>query len=243
MQSADIMSLIDKTYQAMIVKQNRQLKWMLLLAGALALLLLASIVYIYAQMRRLIASRLRLRQANNLQKQLNESLKEINEALQVSNQSLKESNLIKEKYIGQFLNLCSAYIEKLDAYRRMVYKRAAAGNIKELLQITKEPTSIESATDELYTHFDRAFVQLFPNFITQFNDLLQPGERIVPKKGELLNTELRIFALIRLGIDDISQIADFLRYSVNTIYNYRAKIKNRAIVERDRFEDAVRAIM
>ncbi len=72
------------------------------------------------------------------------------------------------------------------------------------------------------------FLHLFPNFVGKFNDLLQENEQILPKKGELLNTELRIFALIRLGIEDSSQIAEFLRYSVNTIYNYRAKVRNKA---------------
>jgi len=80
------------------------------------------------------------------------------------------------------------------------------------------------------------FFHLFPDFVDKFNDLLQPEERIVLRKGELLNTELRIFALIRLGIDDSSQIAEFLRYSVNTIYNYRAKVKNKARISREDFE-------
>ena len=76
----------------------------------------------------------------------------------------------------------------------------------------------------------------------KFNELLQNDAQIILKKGELLNTELRIFALIRLGIDDSSQIAEFLRYSVNTIYNYRAKVKNKACVSRDDFEKLVEQI-
>lgn len=79
-------------------------------------------------------------------------------------------------------------------------------------------------------------------FVGKFNKLLQPEERIILRKGELLNTELRIFALIRLGIDDSSQIAEFLRYSVNTIYNYRAKVKNKACISRDDFETCVMKI-
>lgn len=80
------------------------------------------------------------------------------------------------------------------------------------------------------------FLHLFPDFVERFNELLKPEERIVLRKGELLNTELRIFALIRLGIEDSSQIAEFLRYSVNTIYNYRAKVKNKACISREDFE-------
>ena len=76
-----------------------------------------------------------------------------------------------------------------------------------------------------YEMFDNAFLQLYPRFVEEFNELLKPGSRIELKKGERLNTELRIFALIRLGINDSSRIASLLRYSVNTIYNYRARIK------------------
>ena len=106
--------------------------------------------------------------------------------------------------------------------------------------------SVEAFADtdlkELYGNFDTAFLHLFPDFVGKFNELLQPEERIILRKGELLNTELRIFALIRLGIDDSSQIAEFLRYSVNTIYNYRAKVKNKACVSRDDFETCVMKI-
>ena len=100
----------------------------------------------------------------------------------------------------------------------------------------------EADLKELYENFDTAFLHLFPDFVEKFNQLLQPEERIILRKGELLNTELRIFALIRLGIDDSSQIAEFLRYSVNTIYNYRAKVKNKACVSRDDFEMCVMRI-
>ena len=85
-------------------------------------------------------------------------------------------------------------------------------------------------------------MHLLPDFVRKFNELLQNDAQIILKKGELLNTELRIFALIRLGIDDSSQIAEFLRYSVNTIYNYRAKVKNKACVSRDDFEKLVEQI-
>ena len=95
---------------------------------------------------------------------------------------------------------------------------------------------LDTGLKDLYDNFDTAFLHLFPDFVDKFNDLLQPEERIVLRKGELLNTELRIFALIRLGIDDSSQIAEFLRYSVNTFYNYRAKVKNKARISREDFE-------
>ena len=108
--------------------------------------------------------------------------------------------------------------------------------LEELLKMVRSREVLDTGLKELYDNFDTAFLHLFPDFVDKFNDLLQPEERIVLRKGELLNTELRIFALIRLGIDDSSQIAEFLRYSVNTIYNYRAKVKNKARISREDFE-------
>ena len=110
------------------------------------------------------------------------------------------------------------------------------------MKITRSQDALEEELVELYVNFDTAFLHLFPDFVKKFNDLLQENGRIALKKDELLNTELRIYALIRLGIEDSSQIAEFLRYSVNTIYNYRAKVRNKARVSRDDFEDMVRKI-
>jgi DNA-binding CsgD family transcriptional regulator len=175
-------------------------------------------------------------------KALNEELKQINGCLQSTNIELSESNQIKEEYIGRFIKLCSTYIDKLDAYRRMVSKKISGGQTAELLRIARSQDTLDLELKELYDNFDSAFLQLFPDFVKRFNELLQPDAAILPKKGELLNTELRIFALVRLGIEDSSQIAEFLRYSVNTIYNYRAKVKNKAQVSRDDFENMVRNI-
>lgn len=215
LQTAGILSLIDLTYQAMQEKQNDCLRLYVALVCALALLLIAALAFIWRQMERLSAARSRLEQTNR---------------------QLLVSNRIKEEYIGRFMKLCSVYIDRLDAYRRMVKKKISAGQTEELLQMVRSREVADAGLKELYVNFDSAFLSIFPDFIEQFNELLQPGEHIVPRKGELLTTELRIFALIRLGIDDSSQIAEFLRYSVNTIYNYRAKVKNKARISRDDFE-------
>ena len=215
LQTAGILSLIDLTYQAMREKQNDRLRLYIWLISALTLLLVAAVAFIYRQMKRLSVARNRMEQAN---------------------EQLHISNHIKEEYIGRFMNLCSIYINRLDTYRRMVNKKISAGQTEELLKMVRSREVLDTGLKELYEHFDTAFLHLFPNFVDKFNDLLQPEERIVLRKGELLNTELRIFALIRLGIDDSSQIAEFLRYSVNTIYNYRAKVKNKARVSREDFE-------
>ena len=221
LQTAGILSLIDLTYQAMQEKQSGRLRMYLLWISALTLLLIVAMAYIYNQMKRLSAAR------NHLEH---------------SNEQLEISNHIKEEYIGRFLNLCSTYIDRLDAYRRMVNKKISSGQTEELLKMVRSRDVLDSGLKELYGSFDAAFLHLFPHFVEKFNDLLQPEERIVLRKGELLNTELRIFALIRLGIDDSSRIAEFLRYSVNTIYNYRAKVKNKARVSREDFESRLMMI-
>jgi hypothetical protein len=91
----------------------------------------------------------------------------------------------------------------------------------------------------LYATFDAIFLALYPTFIDDFNELLVPEKKVIPKNSERLNTELRIFALIRLGITDSVKIASFLRYSLGTIYNYRTKTRNKASVPREKFEELV----
>ena len=241
-QSADILSLIDKSYQAMVERKNRMLVTYLTLISVLTLLLISAVVYIYRQMKCLAEARNHLQETNERLKMLNDELHQMNDRLQSANLELSESNQIKEEYIGRFMSLCSSYIDKLDGYRRMVYKKVSSGQIEELVKVTRSSKGLEPELEALYKNFDTAFLHLFPNFVAKFNSLLLEDEQVILKKDELLNTELRIFALIRLGINDSSRIAEFLRYSVNTIYNYRAKVKNKACVSRDNFEDLVRKI-
>lgn len=226
----------------MIEKQNGRLQQNLLLITLLLILLLVALIYIYRQMKKLADARNHLQTANNQLNALNEELRQMNTCLSATNVELSESNQIKEEYIARFIKLCSTYIDRLDAYRRMVNKKLSAGQIAELLKITRSQDAMDEELEELYVNFDTAFLHLFPDFVNKFNALLHEDGQIILKKGELLNTELRIFALIRLGIDDSSQIAEFLRYSVNTIYNYRAKVKNKACVSRDDFEKLVEQI-
>ena len=138
----------------------------------------------------------------------------------------------------QIRRMCAAFGYEVKDLVRIRIMNIRLGSLKEgaYRKLTDEEL------EELYANFDTAFLHLFPNFVGKFNDLLQENEQILPKKGELLNTELRIFALIRLGIEDSSQIAEFLRYSVNTIYNYRAKVRNKARGSREDFDDLVRKI-
>ena len=236
-QSADDLSLIDDTYQLMLRQRNSELKIYILIVSLLSLLLFIALCYIYRQVKHLRTARQNLLKVNTQLENLNKELQKINFSLQTANKDLAESNQIKEVYIARFIKLCSTYVDHLDTYRRMVHKKVLTNQITELLHLTRSNSILEEALNELYENFDSAFLNLFPNFIEQFNSLLQ--EQIRPKKNNTLNTELRIFALIRLGITDSSQIAKFLHYSVNTIYNYRAKVKNKARISREDFEEVI----
>ena len=194
------------------------------------------------QRKSLHESNSRLSEANSQLSALNTQLSSLNNQLSTAISSLHESNRLKEEYIGRFLRLCSDYINRIDTFRKHVNKRIKNHEYELLFNETRSQAHKEQAIDELYQNFDSAFLTLFPNFVQDFNALLRPDERIqIDSKGHL-STSLRIFALIRLGIDDSSKIAEFLHYSVNTIYNYRARVKNGAIADRDNFENRVKEI-
>ena len=237
------LSMINGNYQDIIKQQNRELLIYITCVALLALLLVIALIYIYRQMKALSIAKKGLQEVNERLFSLNEELEEVNRHLRSTNLELSESNLIKEAYIARFFKLCSVYVDRLQAYRKLVNKKLQRGQVAELLKMTHLSNDIVTVeVQELYANFDSAFLHLFPNFVESLNALLLPDEQIVLKPDELLNTELRIFALIRLGIKDSSQIAELLHYSVNTIYNYRSRVKTKARVSRDDFEDLVAKI-
>lgn len=237
------LSMINGNYQDIIKQQNRELLIYIVCVALLVLLLVIALIYIYRQMKALSIAKKGLQEVNERLFSLNEELEEVNRHLRSTNLELSESNLIKEAYIARFFKLCSVYVDRLQAYRKLVNKKLQRGQVAELLKMTHLSNDIVTVeVQELYANFDSAFLHLFPNFVESLNALLLPDEQIVLKPDELLNTELRIFALIRLGIKDSSQIAELLHYSVNTIYNYRSRVKTKARVSRDDFEDLVAKI-
>ena len=237
------LSMINGNYQDIIKQQNRELLIYIVCVALLALLLVIALIYIYRQMKALSIAKKGLQEVNERLFSLNEELEEVNRHLRSTNLELSESNLIKEAYIARFFKLCSVYVDRLQAYRKLVNKKLQRGQVAELLKMTHLSNDIVTVeVQELYANFDSAFLHLFPNFVESLNALLLPDEQIVLKPDELLNTELRIFALIRLGIKESSQIAELLHYSVNTIYNYRSRVKTKARVSRDDFEDLVAKI-
>jgi hypothetical protein len=243
-----VFPIIDFAYQEKAAKQKTELQKYLLLVSVLLLFLVVAIVYVYRQMKRIARIRkelyrtnLRLNELNKDLQESNVKLQELNAQLQTVNLKLAETNRVKEAYLGKFIDLCSHYIEKLDNYRRSLNRIANSGKMDELLKSLKSSQFIEDELSDFYTNFDETFLRIYPTFIQDFNSLFSEREKQVPKQNELLNTELRVYALIRLGINDSAKIAIFLRYSITTVYTYRSKLKNKS-VRPENFEEQVMKI-
>ena len=238
----EIFPIINDAYQQKTEKQQEQMKWTLASISMLSFFLLLAIFYVYKQMKRLAVARKEVIDTNKRLKELNEELHLSMHKLKEANHSIAENSYLKEEYIGQYMDQCSVYLEKMDNYRRSLGKIAATGNVEELYKNIKSSKFIEGELKEFYANFDNTFLQMFPTFVEDFNALLTNDEQISLKTGERMNTELRIFALIRLGISDSVKIAQFLRYSVTTIYNYRTKVRNKAAGDRNLLEQEVMKI-
>ncbi|WP_018110136.1 DUF6377 domain-containing protein [Bacteroides propionicifaciens] len=236
---SQIFPIIDSAYQDKIMKQKNELKLFLLMISILSVFLIIAIIYVYYQMKRLARIRKELYKTNTKLNELNTNLQSSNSLLLTVNTELSDANRIKETYIGHFLDLCSTYISKLEKYQNTLNKKAVEKKLDELYKMLKSSEMIDNELKELYENFDNIFLHLYPNFVEELNSLLVEEERFELKQNELLNTELRIFALIRLGITDSSKIASFLHYSANTIYNYRTRVRNKAAVPREEFESLV----
>ncbi len=241
-QIAAILPAVQKSYTNIQQAHQKKTRDMLVVMSALAFLLLGGSFALFRLYRRQIGYSRRIAEMNKEIKRSSDTLADFNKRLKKMNRELKEANAAKEEYIGLFLSMCSKYIDKMKAYQSSMRKLALVGNLDKLIAETSSPNNVEKELKEFYNMFDEAFLKLYPKFVEEFNGLLREDARIEPKKGKLLNTELRIFALIRLGITQSSDIASMLRYSVNTIYNYRAQIKNSALGDRENFEEKIKEI-
>lgn len=221
---------------------------------ALALLVLL-IVVVINRTRRLSHSQLDLRLANT---RLNDNLRELSQAREQQqqtldelrrandkighiNMALKEANYVKEECIGATFALCSTYIDKLDSFRKTVSRLIRANMWAELREEVASPAVSTDELKQFYKSFDTLFLNIYPDFVKDFNDLLRPDEQISVRPGEL-NTELRIYALVRLGITDSVKIASLLHCSPQTVYNNRLRVRNKSALPRDKFAEAVRSL-
>ena len=241
-QISPVLTAISDNYEASLKRANRLLLALAVVASLLACLFMVILFYSNSQRKKLSRTRWRLSETNHRLAQLNSRLSDLNGSLSETNLKLNESNRVKDEYVGRFIHLCSFYIDRLDEMRRRVNKMVKGRDLDALYRFTEGSELRDKNLSELYGMFDSTFLHLFPHFVADFNALLKPECRITLPEAGVLNTDVRIFALIRLGIEDSGRIAEFLHYSVNTIYNYRAKVKNGALGDRDDFENQVKAI-
>jgi hypothetical protein len=246
LQTSTILSLIEKTYQTKIKHQNNKLQSYLILISSLFVFLIIAMLVIFKQMKRIYFAKNIMEKANDELHSLNSELNYANSELQKLNRQLStlnidllDSNKIKEVYIGRFIELCSLYINKIDDFRKKIYRKLIEGKIKDAQSLSQSQEVLDAEYEDLYRHFDNAFLQLYPDFVEKINGLLNESERYVLKSEELLNPELRIIALMRLGISDGTKISLFLRYSLTTIYNYRTKIKHRTNLSKEEFDKKI----
>ena len=222
---ARLYPIIESSYLYKLDKQRHNLRFYSTMSSLLVLALAIALFFYFRQTK--VISRAR------------RELAALTQELISLNRNLDEANLVKERYLGYFMNQCAIYINKLDKYRRDINLKIRNKQFDRLHDLSLQAPGREE--EELCRNFDRAFLNLYPNFVEKFNALLNPQSRYTPEEGRL-NTELRIFALIRLGVSDVNQIADFLRCSPQTIYNYKSKIKKAALNGGDNFEETVRKL-
>lgn len=247
---------VYKAYQEQSRTQQKRLQASLIAVSFLFLVLIGAFLFIRKQMRRLKEANLKLDSTNqklsvNMDalstahqrlEEVNIQLKDLNTQLQEVNDQLRESNYVKEEYIGYVFNICSTYISKLEEFRKNINRKLKVGQIEDVKAMTDSSATASNELKEFYQNFDTIFLHLYPDFVGDFNALLLPEERIELKEGELLNTELRIHALIRLGITDSVKIADFLHCSAQTVYNNRLRTRNKSIIPKEDFINAVKKL-
>lgn len=234
-QSNRMLPVIDKAYDNRVKKQQRIQLGLIYVTSGLLMVAILAIIFNMKQVRRVKESNSRERQSNTELSEMSERLRQANEALERSNFELKNSNRTTEEYAGLFMEYCSLTISNLQRYHAALRNLALQGNVKGIL---KKLDSGDVTTDTLkgfYLKFDEAILNIYPSFVERVNSLLRPDAQITLRGGEKLNTELRILALIRIGMNDSEKISEFLRCSISTIYTYRSKLKKRA-KDPDQFE-------
>lgn len=222
-----VLPIIEENRLVTERNMNRYILWMTIVIFILFIMVLVGILALFNRMKAV--------------RRAHQEIERNNEAIQSTNNQLAELGRIKEEYIGSFFGWQSDLIREVDAEHAHLTRLTQDHNMRELQQyILALPK--QNRRQDFIRRFDHMFLRICPDFIDHFNSLLKPEYRITPRSGELLSTELRIFALIRLGIRDNEKIAQVLDYSVNTVYSYKTKIRNRALIPADQFDQAILGI-
>ena len=247
-----VFNALNRTNSNQLQTMRHYLLWILLISIVLVIALIFIGIQLYQQKKtRKVLSDTKekleervseLQSVRNQLEKTNSELSEMYETARESTRELAEVNDAKEKYITNIFAICSSYINKIDDFRKDIYRMIMAKRTDEVFNLVKSQELSHGEIKELYSNFDRIFLDIYPDFVKDFNTLLRPDEQISLKKGELLTTELRIYALVRLGMNDSVKIAQFLHCSVQTVYNTRQRTRNKAIVPKEHFAEAVRSL-
>ena len=209
-----ILPLITETNHQREIRQNRIITASLVVVSIVSLGFLAMTFFAFRMNKRLAKSRREVKIQNTLLEELN--------------QKLLNTNKHRETYMRLFMDISAVYIKKLDDYRKLVSRKIKAKQTADLLTAINSYKLAEEEAANFYIRFDKAFIDLYPNFVEEFNQLLLPEKQIVLPAPNSLTKELRIYALMRLGITDGQELATLLFYSTQTIYNYKTAIRKRA---------------
>ena len=220
---AEYLPIIKAANDARVKADENRVLLFLIVLSVLVITLIAAFFFIRMKNTKL----LKVKQSLAAQ---NQRLQDMAENLTRMNGQIQEFNHIKEEYIGLLFNICSEYIYKQENQRKALLKITNTGSMADISKLLHEQSSTSEDFKLFINKFDTIFLSIFPDFVDSFNTLLKEEERVQVKEGELLTPELRIYALIRLGINDNSKIANFLHYSLQTVYNYRMKMRNKAII-------------
>ncbi|MBO7378146.1 MAG: hypothetical protein J6U31_00110 [Bacteroidales bacterium] len=231
-ESSSFFPIIEQNRQIQLRAEKRNTQLVILFLVVIAVVMVSVILTQLSLNRKLQATRALLAQANN-------KLKISNSQLHSANLQLQNSDHIKGDYLMNYLTRSRNYLASIESFQRQMANLLHTRQYEELGKKLKSTEFIDEEQEKFYADFDELFLTLYPNFVEKFNALLKPEAAILPKKGELLTTELRIFALIRMGENDSTKIAKFLNYSLTTIYNYRSRTRNNAIGNKDTFEEDV----
>ncbi|MDQ6764359.1 MAG: DUF6377 domain-containing protein [Bacteroidota bacterium] len=233
-QVSAILPLIEAQRFSVIEAQKASLIWYAALVTFLLLLVIILAIIVFKQVKKLQATQKALIEAHQKTQVINKHLSETNE-------KLNDANKIKEEYLGYFFNVNSEFFDKIERFKKLVKEKISDRKIDEIRFLVNN-INLKREKEDLLKNFDRAFLKLFPTFVEEFNELFKQEDRINLKTGELLNTDLRIFGLARMGIHENEKVAHILQYSVHTINTYKTRIKNKSIVPNEEFEKRIMKI-
>lgn len=208
---AQFVPMIDTAYRDKINSSRDELMIYFILVTVFFILTVVLIIFLIKQIKQTKANALKLSQTSRRQ----------------------------ESYIGNFIGLYSGYADKLNRFTKLVSTKLAAGQSAELKKLIDSGKFSDQDNDDIHQIFDAAFLDIYPDFVARINSLLRPEEAVTVKADNILTPELRIYAFVKLGIDESTRIAQILHYSINTVYTYRNKMRNKAI-QRDSFDTDVK---